>query len=108
MIEDQEEEHIYFLLVTQGDLEFLVEHRRREKLDLNSDEDHSLVRFWMEEHTCPTNWLGNVLEVWHKGERDPHGTFRLKNIVEAPKNWDFYNHQEQDDAMDLVELGLKK
>lgn len=33
-------------------------------------------RYFYEEHTCPTNWFGNVREICIDGEHDPHELFK--------------------------------
>lgn len=101
----QEHEYTYFVLLQHGDLEFLVEWHSKKPIETDEEIQHQ--KYWYEEHTCPTNWLDNVIEIWYKGERDPHGAFRFKNIVAAPKNWDAMTHQEREELLDLKELGLK-
>ncbi|HVZ88069.1 MAG TPA: hypothetical protein VHG72_13945 [Polyangia bacterium] len=42
-------------------------------------------RYYYEEHTCPTNYLRVVQELW-EGDygHDPHGMFRVVDVVPAP------------------------
>ena len=40
----------------------------------NNEEDHQ--RFFYDEHTCPTNFMPNVVKVIDAdGDEDPHGVF---------------------------------
>jgi hypothetical protein len=42
-------------------------------------------RYYYEEHTCPTNYLRVVQELWEGGGgHDPHGLFKLIDVVPAP------------------------
>lgn len=42
-------------------------------------EDIENARYWLEEHTCPTNWL-NVNLVAVGDDLDPHGAFKLLSV----------------------------
>lgn len=54
-------------------------------------EDVSHTRYYYEEHTCPTNYFRDVLEIYLGNERDPHGlakyltTFDAISDVEEPE-----------------------
>lgn len=48
----------------------------------NRDEELGHTKFFYEEHTCPTNWLGEVLEVVDRGDRDPHGLFEYMGSID--------------------------
>lgn len=47
-------------------------------------------KYWYEEHTCPTNFLGYTQEIYMLGpnglEVDPHGLFEVIGYREAPEN----------------------
>lgn len=47
------------------------------KQDLDAD------MYFYEEHTCPTNWLGDVEEVWLGEMPDPHGLARVAAVSDA-------------------------
>lgn len=48
----------------------------------SGDEELGHTKFFYEEHTCPTNWLGEVLEVVDRGDRDPHGLFKYNGSID--------------------------
>lgn len=48
------------------------------------EEAENSVRFFYEEHSCPTNWLGEVEMVIFDGDADPHGFLRYVRHVENP------------------------
>lgn len=60
----------------------------------------SHLRYHVEEHTCPTNWLGNSIEkLVINGNDDPHGAFDLvrfvtTNLVKEHFNvdWETFNN----------------
>src|SRR6266481_2059156 len=37
-------------------------------------------RYFYDEHTCPTNWTRNIVEIIFKGDRDPHGVFEFVSV----------------------------
>jgi hypothetical protein len=45
-------------------------------------------RYYYEEGTCPTNYLGSIREIW-EGDygMDPHGLFKLIDVVPAPPEY---------------------
>ena len=47
----------------------------------SADEVSEHTRYYYEEHTCPTNWLGRVLEILADGEIDPHGLAEYKGSI---------------------------
>lgn len=40
-------------------------------------------RYFYEEHTCPTNWLGDVEEIKIGDDTDPHGLARFVAVYDA-------------------------
>jgi hypothetical protein len=54
---------------------------RGQRFSSTIDEDR--VRYFYEEHTCPTNWLRDVDEVSIGGSDDPHGLWRLVSVYDA-------------------------
>lgn len=47
--------------------------------------DHK--RFFYEEHTCPTNYIG-VEMIAFDGDTDPHGLFKFAGTQDMPKDYD--------------------
>ncbi len=48
---------------------------------MESEEEHfERERFYYEEHTCPSNVMGSVVEVRSGNDHDPHGCFRLVKV----------------------------
>lgn len=45
-------------------------------------------RYGFEEHSCPTNWLRDVVEVVRDGEIDPHGFLTFVRSVDMPEGDD--------------------
>jgi hypothetical protein len=38
-------------------------------------------KHFYEEHTCPTNWFRDVVQIEIEGDKDPHGAFKLVSTV---------------------------
>lgn len=62
--------------------------------DIKEMEEHE--RYFYEEHTCPTNFVGphgkdsegyGVVALYHGGDRDPHGVFRYVRAVWMPRRY---------------------
>lgn len=51
------------------------------------DEAESRIRFLIEEHSCPTNFI-DVEAIITDGDTDPHGVLRFVQIVPRPADWD--------------------
>lgn len=44
--------------------------------DTKEEYDHH-SRYFYDEHTCPTNWVHEIIEIIFEGDHDPHGVFRF-------------------------------
>ena len=55
----------------------LIDASRVRGANETEEETNHHDRYFYDEHTCPTNWLDNVVEVFHGSEPDPHGLFRF-------------------------------
>lgn len=40
-------------------------------------------RYFYNQHTCPTNWIGEIVEIIFKGDRDPHGVFEFVSVEDG-------------------------
>lgn len=46
-------------------------------------EQYNKLQFFYDEHTCPTNWTANIVQMIDPADeedKDPHGIFKLKSI----------------------------
>lgn len=44
-------------------------------------EEHE--RYFYDEHTCPTNWTREIVEIIFQGDHDPHGIFEFVSVVDG-------------------------
>jgi hypothetical protein len=52
--------------------------------DSTPEEYKESQRFFYDCHTCPTNWLRDVVEVFFKGEKDPHNSlFQFVEVTDG-------------------------
>jgi len=50
----------------------------------DSQEDYeSNQRYFYDEHTCPTNWTREIVEIIFEGDHDPHGVFEFVSVVDG-------------------------
>jgi hypothetical protein len=52
------------------------------------------VKFTLEEHSCPTNWIGQTKAIIDEGEGDPHGFLQFVKIIDAPVDEEDIDLQE--------------
>jgi len=43
----------------------------------SQEEYTSNQQYFYDQHTCPTNWVNEIVEMEFKGDRDPHGVFEF-------------------------------
>jgi len=43
--------------------------------------DHQ--KYFYEEHTCPTNWTSEIVEITFDGDNDPHGLFEFISAIDG-------------------------
>jgi hypothetical protein len=51
-----------------------------------SDDDG--LAYFYNEHTCPTNWIGDVEAIIFEGDSDPHGVAQFVRRVDLPSSVD--------------------
>ena len=67
---------------------FVVEGLGIHDNDPNATDLQEQRRYFYEEHTCPTNFVGGeVVALYEDGDRDPHGVFRFVRAVWMPKRY---------------------
>jgi hypothetical protein len=49
----------------------------------SDEEQQSSDRFFFEEHSCPTNWLRDCVEVISAGDIDPHGFLKFVRSIDV-------------------------
>ncbi len=50
----------------------------------DSEEDfRENSRYFYDEHTCPTNWTRDIVQIEFKGDRDPHGVFEFVSVKDG-------------------------
>jgi hypothetical protein len=93
--EPEPEPHSYALLKLEGaekPLFFVME----ERYGSPAEEDYqSHRRYFYEEHSCPTNWIGDCVAVIENGDTDPHGYLTFVRSAPVPpgtqrdeENWE--------------------
>lgn len=55
-------------------------------------------RYFYEEHSCPTNWINNIVAVIENGDDDPHGFLEYVRTVPVQEQ------RAQDDALNFREI----
>lgn len=69
------------------------------------DAPNTDMSYWINEHTCPTNWLRSVRLIADDGDCDPHGVFqfvRAYTYVEIEKQFGFKRKFLQGDDDDNI------
>jgi hypothetical protein len=68
---------------------FVMDHKRYLHRDDDTDEKiQDGLRFFFEEHSCPTNWLSECAAVIQDGDCDPHGFLEFVRAVDVPRDFD--------------------
>ena len=47
------------------------------------EEYESHQRYFYNEHTCPTNWTSQIVEIIFQGDHDPHGVFEFVSVEDG-------------------------
>lgn len=47
------------------------------------EEYESHQQYFYDEHTCPTNWTRDIVEIIFKGDHDPHGVFEFVSVEDG-------------------------
>lgn len=47
------------------------------------EEYASHQQYFYDEHTCPTNWTRDIVQVIFQGDRDPHGVFEFVSVEDG-------------------------
>jgi len=50
---------------------------------MTSEDYESHQRYFYDEHTCPTNWTRDIVEIIFKGDHDPHGVFEFVSVIDG-------------------------
>jgi hypothetical protein len=82
LILEPHEKPIYFVMAGK---------RYREKPD---DEDDG-KRYFYEEHSCPTNWIGDTVMISVDGDTDPHGLLKFVRSIPSPVMPDDPNAEDE-------------
>ena len=98
--------HGFSLLKFEGNdgaVFFVMEERfARPGPNETNEEYQEHLRFFYEEHSCPTNWIGHCVAVIKNGDTDPHGFLEYVRSVSIPPDLDI-DEMEQD-----IEVGSKE
>jgi hypothetical protein len=66
-------------------LRFLIAGSRSvDKDDVGKKAEHGASAFFYEQHSCPTNWIGNAEVIAYDGNPDPHGFLRYVREIDRP------------------------
>lgn len=95
-VQPEPEPHSYALLKLEGAAKplFFVMEERYGKPDEDDYQGHR--RYFYEEHSCPTNWLGHCVAIIEAGDRDPHGFLSFVRSVPIPADCQVDHNGEPD------------
>lgn len=79
-----------------GPVFFVIEHWPSE--GEANDEFQGHARYFFEEHSCPTNWIGSCVAVIKDGDSDPHGFLEFVRALDKPPE---FNDKSEDDLKKL-------
>lgn len=71
---------------TEGPIFFVMKNSTMPERDPESLQDSQ--RYFYEEHSCPTNWIGDCVAVIEDGDTDPHGFMEFVRHVTVPDDFD--------------------
>ncbi len=66
---------------------------------IDSPEHQDSTRFYYEQHSCPTNWLNDVVMVAVGNDHDPHGVIEFVRRVARPAAVGGHDCQSEDEAV---------
>lgn len=69
---------------TSHPLYFVIRQRRLPQPSGSPFTPQESDKYFFEEHTCPTNWTGDIECVIAKGDPDPHGFATFVRRIPAP------------------------
>ena len=49
----------------------------------SEDDFRESERYFYNEHTCPTNWVHQIVQIEFKGDKDPHGVFEFLSVEDG-------------------------
>lgn len=61
----------------------------------NNDWTEENDRYHYEEHSCPTNWLTEIVGVIENGDEDPHGFLEFVKAIDVPKGFNESWHSSE-------------
>lgn len=75
---------------------FVMDHKRYNPGGVreSDEENQSSVRYFFEEHSCPTNWLAECVAVIERGDTDPHGFLQFVRAVDVPDDFNIHDDGE--------------
>lgn len=76
LLKSKHKDPIYFMLNAKH-------HQGQIDLEMQQ-KGSSATEFFYNEHTCPTNWINEVIAVAHQGDTDPHGSFEFVRLLSIP------------------------
>lgn len=85
-VSERPKPHSWSLLTLIGaelSLYFVMEERYGNPAQ---DDYENGQRYFYEEHSCPTNWLGDCVAVIEAGDSDPHGFLTFVRTVRIPED----------------------
>lgn len=72
---------------TDGPLFFIAKSIRLSISNDTEEETQSHEVYFFEEHSCPTNWLRDIVAVIEDGDCDPHGIFDVIRSIHIPDDF---------------------
>lgn len=61
----------------------------------NPSDEEDEKRYFYEEHSCPTNWIGDTVMISVDGDTDPHGFLKFVRSIPSPVMPDDLNGEDE-------------
>jgi hypothetical protein len=74
----------------EGPIYFVMDHKRHYEKD-RDDDAQEVVKYFFEEHSCPTNWIHECVAVIEDGDADPHGFLQFVRSVDVPDDLNIHH-----------------
>lgn len=78
-LESRKAEVVYDLLTLPPQKEpvYLILRKVGYRFEKDTEQDFRNQHYFYGQHTCPTNWTGQIIQIISEGDDDPHGLFEF-------------------------------
>jgi hypothetical protein len=86
------------ICANEGDIYFVMEINSGYQ-DINQSpktlaEIQDYNKYYFEEHSCPTNWIGDCVAIIQDSDTDPHGIMEFIKTVKIPLDFDLNKEKD--------------